>query len=269
MILKIDNGGNLLWDKRFNSASDNHDRGYGIAFDSGGNVYVSGPTFITGNDYDIALLKFDTDGNLIWDYSYNSTSDLRDYSYSMYIDDENKIYISGYSNAANANIAALKLDSDGNIIWDKRFNASNNSNDYGFGIGLDEDGYIYISGYSYNGSNNDIPVLKLDSNGNIIWDKRFNSVNNNHDQSIGLVIDAGGSIVISGHSNNGSNQDFVAIRMKPNQTSSNIFTSDDPNFTKSDSGLTDNVPAYTSAELNLIIGDPNYTTSDPGYTGFQ
>lgn len=63
--------------------------------------------------------KFDTIGNLIWDWEYFSTNPIYDTPYSFTTDENNNIYLSGLSNTYNtpSNLIIAKLSPSGQMLW--------------------------------------------------------------------------------------------------------------------------------------------------------
>jgi hypothetical protein len=65
----------------------------------------------------------------------------------------------------------LKLDTDGNIVWQKAYGLEDND---GFSsIEQTKDGGYVAAGYTVHGTSSDILVLKLKSNGDIDWQKSY------------------------------------------------------------------------------------------------
>jgi len=79
---------------------------------------------------------------------------------------------------------ALKLDNQGNISWQKRYGGS--GLDAAYSILQNSDGSYIVQGYtgSYGAGDFDILLLKLDTNGNIIWQKAYGGPNFDRGYSI-------------------------------------------------------------------------------------
>jgi len=151
-IEKLNAAGELLWVKTFGSPSP--DDAIDLKLDATGNVYVigrfvktvdfdpgAGVTSITSNGAtDIFLEKLDTDGNFVWVKTWGSTST-----------DEG---------------AALSIDNDGNIYTTGYFK---NTIDFDLGPGTAE--------LTATGSNKNVFLQKLNSNGNIVWAKAMTGSN--------------------------------------------------------------------------------------------
>ncbi|MEO8146382.1 MAG: T9SS type A sorting domain-containing protein [Bacteroidia bacterium] len=192
-IVKYDTAGNVIW---ANSAGGtNYEMGYSITTDANANSYVTGyfegPGISFGSDTlntngfsDVFIVKYDTDGNVIWATSAGGTD--YDIGYSITTDANDNSYVTGIfyvsitfgsftlnSNANGTNdIFLVKYDSTGNVIWAQ----SAGGTGYGVGHSITTDTYgnIYITGgfsspeitfgsdtLTNNGSGDDIFITKL------------------------------------------------------------------------------------------------------------
>ena len=93
-------------------------------------------------------------------------------------------------------IYVLKLDKDGNKIWEKTFGGS--GNDIAEALQVLPDGSMVIAGYtnSYGAGGYDIYVLKLDKDGNMIWQKTVGSEGNDFAYALQVLKD--GNIIVAG-----------------------------------------------------------------------
>jgi uncharacterized delta-60 repeat protein len=75
VLIKLDSGGNLAWQRTYSTAETADARG-GVAVASDGSVYVAGAVqeSIRKVVVDALLVKFDADGNLVWDRSWGGRS---------------------------------------------------------------------------------------------------------------------------------------------------------------------------------------------------
>ena len=161
-IAKYDPNGNVLWAK---SAGDNNtDCGTGITTDVVGNVYLTGrfsSTITFGNitlssagDIDIFIVKYDSDGNVLWAQSAGGNSE--DEIHSIATDAVGNVYITGYFNSSTltlgnitlantyawrSDIFIAKYDPNGNVLWAK--SAGGSDTDCGIGIAADAVGNVY------------------------------------------------------------------------------------------------------------------------------
>jgi gliding motility-associated-like protein len=110
-ILKFNNAGNRLWATYYGGSGD--DRGYSIATDNNGNVFVTGNTsspnfpvqnagtFFQGTKagglYDAFILKFDNAGNRFWATYYGGSEE--DECYSIATDNSGNVFVIGLTNS--------------------------------------------------------------------------------------------------------------------------------------------------------------------------
>lgn len=66
LINKYDREGGLVWQRGFDGTAHGPDYGGAIASDYSGNVFVAGATTSSSGLQDITVLKYSTDGDLIW-----------------------------------------------------------------------------------------------------------------------------------------------------------------------------------------------------------
>lgn len=196
-IVKIDSLGIKVWDKRFGGTGFDYlravvtskDGGYLLGGISASDISGDRTEALLGyNDY--WVVKTDAYGNKLWDKRFGGNG--MDMLYSITRSKDGGYLLGG---ASDSNISgdksensqgqfdywAVKIDSVGNKIWDKRFGGS----DYDFissVISTNDGGYL-LAGFSSSGisgdrtesprGENDYWVVKIDSVGNKIWDKRF------------------------------------------------------------------------------------------------
>ncbi len=158
----------MIFGENMTRSDSYHEVGSGIT-DYGGFLYITGPV---GDD--LQLLKFDTDGNLIWNRTYDSghretSYDLIEYNGFLYIMGRLDDYSPDYG--VNIDILLLKYDINGDLLWSARW-GGNESNDYKSDSANDiimHDDSLYIVG-----STNYTPLLiKYDTDGNELWNKTW------------------------------------------------------------------------------------------------
>ncbi|MBK9399598.1 MAG: hypothetical protein IPN36_01715 [Bacteroidetes bacterium] len=167
---------------------------------------------ISGNpDYDYYIAKFDSNGNFQWDKNigsadYDFFGDIIQTSDGGYILGGGSLGDSSRAKTADSkggeDFWILKIDSVGNILWDKTIGGS--GSDRMQEIIEMQDGGFLCAGYSYSGISGDKTeanhgygdywILRLDSSANIIWQKTIGSYSN--EQVEKMVVDNSGNIII-------------------------------------------------------------------------
>jgi hypothetical protein len=89
--------GNQLWVARYDGPGHGDEHAWSLVLDEESNVYVTGesPGIGTLNDY--ATLKYDANGNLLWEARYNGPSNGDDKASSLALDGEANLYVTGSS----------------------------------------------------------------------------------------------------------------------------------------------------------------------------
>ena len=166
-IAKLDENGEIIWDKAF-GGSQNDEVFSGIKTADGGYA-VCGYTESKGaGGYDAWIAKLDENGEMVWDKAFggieaevaNSIIQTRDGGYAL----------AGYTwskGAGREDAWVIKLDENGEVVWDKTFGGSDE--DVARCIIQAEDGGYVLAGYteSKGAGRYDAWVIKLDEKGNL------------------------------------------------------------------------------------------------------
>lgn len=172
-------GQTFEWVRTFGSTGV--DSGNASVVDASGNVYTTGTyrgtfdadpgagvttlTANAGGGVDFYITKFDASGNFIWAKTIGG-SDF-DQAYSMAVDGSGNIYLTGYF--------AYIVD----------FNPGPGVNNLGFSGGYTQQGFL----------------LKLDTNGNYVWAKQFNSTASGSNMVVcsTVTLDTSGNVLVGAY----------------------------------------------------------------------
>ncbi|MBI5881311.1 right-handed parallel beta-helix repeat-containing protein, partial [archaeon] len=210
-ILRLNSTGGELWNKSINWSTAG-DYAKDVTIDSNNNSIVVGYDNATG-DYDWRVLKLDSSGNELWNKSFGWTAD-GDYAYGVTADPSDNIIVVGYwtnsSPSSHYDWRVLKLDSDGNEVWNKSFSWST-GDDRAMDVAIDSSGNIIVFGEDY------LPtfhwrILKLDGNGNEFWNKRV-SISESQDFAYGIVLDSDDSIILAGQASEASDGTWAVVKL--------------------------------------------------------
>ena len=193
LVLKLDAGGNIQWQKAYDI--NNYDFAYSIQQTIDGGYIVAGYTFSVDGLSDALVLKLDANGNIQWQKTYGGSSG--DWVYSIQQTTDGGYIIAGATFSFGSYYAdswILKLDSNGNIQWQKAYNKR--EMDSAYSIQQTTDGGYIVAGQTRVYNEPDIWVLKLDSNGNIMWDNIYGG--NSGASASAIVQTTDGGYVVTG-----------------------------------------------------------------------
>jgi len=121
--IKYDSSGSEEWVQLYGcSGMDNgSDSGYQIAADIDGNIIVAGESDSWEYADDIVILKYNPDGQTIWEERYTASGGYESQGVKdMILDEAGSIYLVGNSNESNYNLfKTLKYASDGQLLWEE------------------------------------------------------------------------------------------------------------------------------------------------------
>ncbi len=166
-IAKLDENGEMVWDKTF-GGSQNDEVFSGIKTADGGYA-VCGYTESKGaGGYDAWIAKLDENGEIVWDKAFGGIE--AEVANSIIQTGDGGYVLAGYTwseGAGREDAWIIKLDENGEIVWDKTFGGSDE--DVARCIIQAEDGGYVLAGYteSKGAGRYDAWVIKLDEKGNL------------------------------------------------------------------------------------------------------
>jgi uncharacterized delta-60 repeat protein len=211
------------WVNRYAGSGDNSDIYNKIIADGSGNFIAVGYTVRSGNYKDFLTVKMNSSLDTLWTRTKNGSNGGDDEAISAAVDGSGNIYVAGYVDAGNTgeDIYVVKYDAVGNTVWDTAYYSSANAflDDRPVAIAISPAGNIVITGTTEQGTwttnSNDILVLSYDSNGALQWSRRYGRFINQRDEATAMAIDASNNIYVTGRSSNGSDDDFVTLKLDP------------------------------------------------------
>ena len=230
-LIRIDSIGIFLWGNCYGSDSGNeqplsiastNDNGFILLGES--NWFGEDVPFHLGGsefEYDWFIVKTDSLGNKQWTNDLGGSGDEATNNFGSILVADNYYYLVSTSNSTDYNCTdtawhtgvnsltdyyVLKLDTAGNIVWDKSFGGSG-YDEMKSAIWDPRDSTILITGSSSsndymvtgNPGGNSMWTIKVDMNGNLVWEK---SLGGNHGcGGIGIAINPDSGYVILGGTN--------------------------------------------------------------------
>jgi hypothetical protein len=226
LVVKYDHSGNVLW--AISAGGNAADQAYCCTTDASGNIIVTGwfqsPTITfgttvltNGGSYDMFIVKYDPNGNVLWANSAGGTGVENGYGCSA--DANGNIIASGsfrspsitfgttvLTNAGNYDNYLVKYDPNGNVVWAN--GTGGNASDEAYSCTADPGGNIIATGWFQsptitfgttvltNAGNADMFIVKYDPSGNVLWAQSAGG--SQIDGGKSCSTDASGNIVLCG-----------------------------------------------------------------------
>jgi hypothetical protein len=199
------------------------DSGSAIAIDSEGNIIVTGYTGYISNttaeDTDFLTIKYDIEGNEIWNVTYNSGT--FDYAWDVALDSSDNVIVYGF-NWTNLNdlenmniyIRVVKYNKDGIKQWDVIYHKD--ISHFPGGVSVDsQDNIVFTGGYGdFDNLEFFAWTTKLDSNGAELWSQTFTedliSIGN------AVTVDSNDNILVGGFAASFFAQGYIIIKYDSN-----------------------------------------------------
>jgi hypothetical protein len=219
-VIKVDASWSMIWQKGFGGTSNELLLTMTSTSDGGALVGGLSNSGISGNktsgtngDYDYWVMKIDASGNKIWDKTFGGNQS--DYLKAITVTSDGGAVLGGFSNSgisgsktasdySGGDYWVVKIDGNGNKLWDKSFGGS--GYDDLSSVIATTDGGILLGGLSFSGisgnkmssvaGGTDSWVIKLNSQGTKIWEKSLGGVGNESIKSMSSTTD--GNFILGG-----------------------------------------------------------------------
>ncbi len=213
-VVMIDSEGYVLWEKCYGGTSQ--DNGYGILETDDENFILTGFTEsddgdVSGNhgESDVWVVKINPEGDILWQKCYGGTNYDMGYCITPTLNDG--IILTGYTESDDGDVSGnhgeydiwvVKINSQGEILWQKCYGGS--FNDVGYAIIPTDTGGYLLTGHTYSDDGDitgnhgapDLVGIEIDSEGNILWQKCYGGTNSDY----GLdVMTYNGNYIFVGH----------------------------------------------------------------------
>ena len=198
VILKYNNNGNLLWERIWGGDESDGVHGFDMCIDSNNDIIIGGQTrsLIIGQSEGF-IAKYQSSGNYLWNTSWGGPG--IDGVRAIGIDTENNIYIAGYTDSfgtGSQNVFLAKCDDLGTPIWNKTWAGIGGATCRDLVLGLY--GNIYLTGKTYDGSQELMFLLKYNRDGKLICEKTLGPQQLLMNEGWGITKDLLNNIYISG-----------------------------------------------------------------------
>jgi uncharacterized protein (UPF0297 family) len=216
--VKYGSGGNQVWARRYDGATNGEDRAAALAVDDGGSVYVTGYSNSAASLRDYVTVKYLPDGDTAWIVRYNGPANDRDETRALAVDPWGGACVTGFSwdSPTNLDYATVRYLPGGDTAWVRRYNGPDNEGDGAEAIAVDAAGCFYVTGASSGGTSQDYATVKYLPQGDMAWVRRYDGRANGSDQASAIATDDLGNVYVTGCSwSSGTSFDYATIKYAP------------------------------------------------------
>jgi catechol 2,3-dioxygenase-like lactoylglutathione lyase family enzyme len=216
--------GTQTWKDTYNPANS-YDEASFSALGADGTIYVTGASYGSGTQSDIAVRKLAADGTPAWTYRYDGPVHGADAGKTAIPLADGSVAFCGYSANATASpynydIVVGVINANGTQQWAQRWGGAAGGDDQPEPktFQVDAEGNIYLAGVTtIGGSSTDLVVQKWSSTGTLLWSKTYNGPGNLADYGSAAKLDSQGDYVVGGYSiGAGTGYDYVVLKFDAN-----------------------------------------------------
>jgi hypothetical protein len=201
-VAKFDTGGNQVWVRQLGANS--RETAAGAVRDAAGNILIGGstdvfPLFAPGAGIPF-LAKYDPAGNLLWGRQSYSANNVTETVNGIGTDGTGHVYLAGsnWGDPSRSNLWMGKYDYDGNELWHKVVDLSQDSQDFAGGVAADALGNVFTVGLEAGAPY----IAKFDTDGNFVWLRNPPVAHGGFPEPKAVTADGLGNVYVSGRSIN-------------------------------------------------------------------
>ena len=199
-LIKYDPDGVKIWRKSYLYANARYEEPVDLRFDNSGKLIIFSNA-VMPTDVDVVTRKLDSAGIEIWSEKI-TLQGTNENCLSTHVDISGNIYLTGITSSNRKDILTVKYSSEGNVVFQRTFNGSENDDDYGYSITTDDSLNVYVAGSTNSRAfESDYVLLKYNRGGGIIWGRFFSTGTSDYDYATNVLVDNANKIIVSGITN--------------------------------------------------------------------
>lgn len=256
--------GQPLWIATHGGSDSLADHINDMVIDPAGNIYVTGYTQDTGQKLNITTIKYNPIGNSVWIAKYDDINSESQTAYSVQLDDSNNVYIAGRTDIDPTDGSfdykglVLKYNQNGTLLWEYIDPTVN----YARSLKIDEDNDVIVGGDNTLTSSADLTVIKLSSEGSLLWRDTINGSADYGDFFKALDVDCDNNIYVVGKTTGNSNLGNGFLTTKINSVGNVLWRK---YFYGTDNGEEIPVGIDVTSRGDVYVGGSSYVSNENTY----
>jgi hypothetical protein len=205
LTVKMNSAGVVQWAKKYAPSGSNF--AIGLVLDASNNVFVTGYHYTAQDGYNFTTIKYNgTTGDSMAVHDYNGPGDGLDITTAIAIDNNNNVYVTGYSQGVgtNADYETIKYSNSLALLWERRYNGPGLL-DYPIAIAVNNSNQrVYVTGYSSEAVGSFYDYLTIGynmSDGSILGPLRYNGLTGLTDRAYSVAVAPTGEVYVTGAAN--------------------------------------------------------------------
>jgi hypothetical protein len=219
LLVKINSEGDIIWQKGYGGVAEDGAKDVIQTYDGG--YAVTGYTMSYGQaTFTGYFIKTDSNGDTLWTKTYEKSSFYNSLGSLIQLADSGYI-ISGVTENPDDDIYLIRSDKKGDTIWTKTIGGTGDDGAR-FVQPTSDGGFLLCGGTtSYGAGGRDVYIVKINSNGQVLWSKTIGGPN---DDSGGGIPTSDGGYAIWGTTNSFGVGGYDGYLLKLNSNCDTLWT---------------------------------------------
>ena len=246
--------------KSVNNFSFAHAGAKAVAVQPDGKIVAGGWRGVNTSNPAFAITRYNTDGSVDWKTAASLGIGTH-IVHALAIQSDGKIIAAGQAyNGPDYDFGVVRLNSNGTL--DTSFDGDGrvktpvlSGDDYPYGVAVHSDGKIVVAGYSHNGTNRDISLVRYNANGSLDTSfdgdgKLTTALFSGNEEANAVAIQPDGKILVAGYTVTASSTEMVVVRYN---TDGSLDTSFDGDGSATVSGVVSGTAMTLQSDGKIVV----------------
>lgn len=199
-VIKLSESGEVIWNKRYGEEDSEEASDVLLTADGGYMIFGSADDYDDSKLRNVWIIKLNKEGDILWDRNYGIEGAINSAHAAVATPDGGYIVVGNsisISSESTCNMYALKIDMEGNEIWEKTYGGD--SNEEAKDIAATPEGFAIIGNTeSYGKGRWDMFLVRIDHEGNKIAHHTYGG--NDNEMGNAIISTKDGGFLLGGYS---------------------------------------------------------------------